>query len=254
MRQSKPLLPMYRSRFRNDNGPLISAIDICNTSTSEFLDRIHDIQTHPLRSPFQDNRFETFLCRELFLAASELQGLTYILDLYVRQPNRISSIQLEFFEDTFAAVQHALISFPQVFATGNTVIYFRQHCWRLAALIYFNMAIRKWDLASGLVKSFIDQLISALRETDLSSAWASFSDVLLWVLFIGSCGAGAKFERGWLVLEFRRVVRLLGLQSVKDIEELLKSFLYRESIFQRLLCTLLEEIDLEEIDSAEINE
>ena len=235
---------MYRSRFRS-TGPLISAIDICCGSIPDFLsDSHHYLQTHPLSSPFQNPQFEGFLWADLFFVAYELHGLTYMLDLHIQRPSTIGPAQREFFEDTWAAVQHALADFPYPHDVGITrsIVYFRQHCWRTAALLYCNMALRSWDRSSGMIKSMVEQLISALRESDLSSTWFPYPDVLLWVLSMGSFGAYATAERSWLVLELRSVVKILGLQKFEDVEALLKSLLYRDSTFQAPLRTLWHEI------------
>lgn len=235
---------MYRTRFRS-TGPLISAIDICCGRTPEFLsDSRHYLRNHPLSSPFRNPQFEGFLWGDLFSVAYELHGLTYMLDLHMERPSAIRPIHREFFEDTWAAVQHSLADFPYPHAVGiiKSVMYLRQHCWRMATLLYCNMALRSWDRSSGMIKSMVEQLISALRESDLSSIWNPFPDVLVWVLSMGSFAADATAESDWLVLELRSVVKILGLQRFEDLEALLKSLLYRDSTFQAPLRTLWKEI------------
>ena len=240
----KPQLPMYKSRFRS-GGALISAIDICNGCAPDFLaDPERYMQIHPLVSPFQNSKFETFLWGELFSASCDLHGLTYMLDLYKRWPSRIDSFQREYFEDTFAGVQHELVSFPYPTTTGGvkSTIFYRQHCWRIAALLYFNVALRTWDPASGMIRMMVEQLILALRKSDIWSMWSPFSDILLWILFIGSCGAWSNIERDWLLLELRTIVRILNLRSLEEFETLLKSFLYRESTYHEPLCYIWDEL------------
>jgi hypothetical protein len=235
---------MYRSRFR-ENGPLISAVDVCSRPMSDLLLSIQCRTPNVTkRSPFQNTIFETFLCRELFSAACELKGLTYMLDLYIRQPSKIGTLQREFFEDTYAATQHSLVSFPYPTANGGltSIMYYYQHCWRLAALIYFNIAIRCWGQASDMITSLVDQLISSLQLASLSSMWSDSPEVLLWMVFIGRCAARDKISNDWLLFEVRQGVRLLNLGNSDELEGLLKSFLYRESIFQGQLYTTWQEI------------
>jgi Fungal specific transcription factor domain len=245
MRRSKPRLPMYKSRFR-ENGPLVSAVDICSRSASDVLpSNRRYLSTRPLSSPFQSTKLEAFLWEELFSTACELHGLTYMLDLYVQQPSKIGPIQREFFEDSFAAVQYSLVAFPYPtdFSIMKSTTYFRQHSWRIAAMIYFNSAIRTWDRASDMVRSMVAQLISSLRVSDTYSMWSTFPEVLLWIVFMGSSAAWDRVERAWLVFELRYGVNLLGLRSIDELEELLKSFLYRKSMLHASLCTIWQEIN-----------
>lgn len=249
MRQSKMLLPMYRSRFREE-GPLISAVDVCNKSESElFPDSQRQvsptISTTTLRSPFQNPKFENLLWGELFSAACEMHGLSYMLDLYLRQPNKIGAIQREFFEDTYAGVQHALVSFPYPTDTGTiqSTAYYHQNCWRLAAMIYLNTAIRAFNPISIMVQAFVTKLISSLRLSDLSSMWSSFPEVLIWIAFMGRCVAMNEGERFFFSSILRDGKNLLDLNTASDLEDLLQPLLYREVVFGGKLRTIWEEIN-----------
>jgi hypothetical protein len=245
MRQSKLQLPMYKSRFR-ENGLLASAVDICSRFASESLPSTQRLlSTHSARSPFQNMELETFLCRELFSIACELQGLTYILDLHSQQPGKIGPLQREFFEDTFAAVQHSLVLFPHPTVIGvmTSTMSYRQHCWRLAAMIYLNTAVRCWGRASEMVKELVYQLISSLRGADLSSMWFDIPEISLWIVFLGSYAAWDEVNLGWLLSEFRHGVRILDLQSIDKLEDLLKSFPYRQSMFRGELCMIWQRIN-----------
>jgi hypothetical protein len=220
---SKPRLPMYKSRFR-DSRTLGSVV---------FPDQ--------LGSPFDNDRFERFLWKTLFSTACDLQFLTHLLELHKREPSKIGAVEREYFEDTYAATQHLLVSLPHpVDVTSRSITYYRQNCWRMGALLYFNIAVRRCP-SPNLLKSMTSRLIESFQESDLTSAWAPFSDVLLWILFMGSCGSWDKTEKGWFVLELRRVVRNLHLHSAEEMEDLLRTFLYRSSVFHEPLRELWEE-------------
>jgi len=220
---SKPRLPMYKSRFR-DSRTLGSVM---------FPDQ--------LGSPFNNDRFEKFLWKTLFSTACDLQFLTHLLELHKREPSKIGATEREFFEDTYAAAQHLLVSLPHPVDVANkSIIYYRQNCWRMGALLYFNIAIRQCP-TPNLLKSMTSRLIESFQESDMSMAWTPFSDVLLWILFMGCCGSWDKTEKGWFVLELRRVVRILDLHSVEEMEDSLRAFLYRSSVFDEPLRELWEE-------------
>ena len=233
---------MYRSRFRS-SGRLIAAGDVCDDSISKYLANPQlYLQIRPPSSSFANTRFETFLCPDFFTSACDMKDLTYIVDLHKSEPSRINSIQQEYFEDTYVAVQRSLAAFPLRSAASfvKSTEFYQQHCWRLAALIYNNTALRTWHVSSSWAKVLVDDLISTLQESDAITTWSSFLDVLLWTLFVGS--RGAESERGWFVLELRRVVRLLGLQTLDQVESILKCFLYRDIVFYEPLCELWEQI------------
>ena len=220
MRQSKPQLPMYKSQFR-DAEPLLSVMG-------------NDL----LGSPFENSRFETFLWKDMFSVACDLHRLTYMLELHRREEARIRDKEREYFEDTYAAVQYQLVSLPHPDAViAKSTRYYRQNCWRLAAFIYFNIAIRTCPVSS-LLKSITNRLIESLQESEMSSAWVPFSDVLLWVVFMGCCATGSEVERGWFALEWKRLVRVLGLKSFEETESLMSGFLYRSNILRKPLCEL----------------
>lgn len=93
------------------------------------------------------------------MSACEMHGLTYMIDFHARQSDKFGDIERDFFEDTYATVQHALISFPRPNAViEKSAPYYRQHCWRLAALVYFNTCIRQCEPTSPLVRCFVSEL------------------------------------------------------------------------------------------------
>lgn len=214
---------MYRSRFRDHS-----------TSRSVML-------PDQLGSPFDNDELERFLWKTLFATACDLQFMTHLLELHEREPSRIGSTEREFFEDTYAATQHLLISLPHpADVLKKSPTYYRQNCWRMAALLYFNVAIRQCP-TPNLLKSMTSRLVESFQESDMSTAWAPFSGVLLWILFMGCCASWDETEKGWFRLELRRVVRILDLQSVEEMESSLRAFLYRSSILHEPLCELWEE-------------
>jgi hypothetical protein len=221
-------------------------MDICNEFIcGQFLSCQRLLPMSPPCSPFQNNKFETLLWADLFSISCDLKGLSYILDLTITQPSKIGSVQREFFEDTFASVQHSLANFPYPYDNGvvTTVTYQHQHCWREAATIYLNTALRKWDTASPLVMAMVSEMIASLRASDLASMWASHPEILVWELFIGFCAAWDTLDRGWLLAESRYGIRLLKLEGLQELEEMLKSLLYVDSMLGLIIYTMWQEIN-----------
>jgi hypothetical protein len=202
---------MYSSRFR-ENGAQVSAIEICNRTAQDlFPGNQRYVALKPTSSPFRSNKFETFLWGELFAVACDLHRLSYMLDLNARHPKLLASVQREFFEDTYAAVLHSLVSFsyPDDVCIMKTVTYYRQHAWRVGAIIYLNTGIREWDTPMHPIKAMISEFISSLQASDMESMWSSFPEVLVWMLFVGTCGTWDRLDRSWLLHELRRGIRCL---------------------------------------------
>lgn len=81
------------------------------------------------------------------------------------------------------------------------------------------------------------QLVKSLQASDISNAWEPEhgTHALLWILFVGYCGTWGAMEKGWLMLEFRRVVHVLGLKSVEEAVEILSGLIFRECAYGKAL-------------------
>ncbi|KAE9368500.1 hypothetical protein N431DRAFT_295916, partial [Stipitochalara longipes BDJ] len=232
--KTKAPFPMYKSRFRENLMPA-SAVDICNKFESEselklFSANQHSPSTEFTRSPFPTTLFEGFLWGDLFITACDLLGLSYTLDLHMREPSKIGRLQREYFEDTFAAAQHGQVAFP--YPDDPKVVkstsYYRQHCWRTASIVYVNTALRTMYPGTCYMKELTTEIITSLHNSDQASMWYMYPEVLIWILFVGACGAYDPIGRGWFLIELRHGMMLLNIRSANELEELLKSLLYTE--------------------------
>jgi hypothetical protein len=224
MQNEAPKFPFYKTRFKDP-------------AVVDFL-----IGYSSPGNPFMTKQFETFLAPKAFSTACDLFFLSHILDLHIYEPHRFGPTQCEYFEDTFASAQHALAAMP--YSSGlpvRSVALHQQHCWRIAALIYFNTALR-YSPSPSLLKSMTKRLIEALRDSDTSTAWYPSEDVLLWIYFMGYVGCtdlyvGSKdvFERRWFMEETRRVAKILGLKSCDEMGTKLRQMLFREVSHQESL-------------------
>jgi hypothetical protein len=171
-----------------------------------------------------------------------------MLDLHCYTPEVFGLNQCEFFEDTFAWVQHALVSMPYPINTSEkSVSLHQQHCWRIAALIYCNTAIR-FCPSPNLLKSMTSRLIEGLRESDTSAGWHPFEDVLLWIYFMGYIGSvdpylgdEDSFQKRWFLEEARRLARIVGLKNSNEMGSRMRHMLYRESSFENSISQLWQD-------------
>ena len=225
----------YSSRFLAKRSR-VSAADIMNP-----VSRVYSDQNF---SPFPNNKFETFLCENLFSIACNLHALTYVLDLTSRQPSKMGPLQREFFEDTYMATQRAITLFPHPNDAEviQSPLYFRQHTWRVAVMAYVWACLRTWDISSPAIKSIISELIFSLKQSDLHSMLSDYPEVLVWVLFIGASATWDKLDRYWILRELKLGIELLRLRSASELEEFLKSLIYPESTLGEALRVIWGEI------------
>lgn len=242
-RSKAKLLPMYHSRFRGMGGRY-SAIDVCFRPSGELFSGERRTPTlPPAKSPFSSNKLETFLWGELFCVACDLYELSYMLDFNARYPKQFDSVKREAFEDTYTAAFHSLASFtyPDDATVMKTTTYYRQHAWRMAAIIYLNTAIRNWDAPMHSKNDTITDFIFYLRASDMNSMWSSNPEVLLWSLFVAVCETWDKSDRRWLLLEISHGIRILGIETAQKFEALLKNMLFVDSMRVKYLDRIWEE-------------
>ena len=181
----------------------------------------HRVPTQRLGTPFPEPTLEKFLWKSLFDCACDLHYLTYYLDLHKINPAKIGPRELEFLEDTFAAVQHELAMFPRPNSIlTRSYMYYRQHCWKIAAMLYMLTFIRT-SPSLTLMRFFVDDLLESLSETDLSSSWDSAWHVLLWCLYMGYCASARLDSLAWFSSEIRRLCTAKGVGNFEGLEQIL---------------------------------
>ena len=227
----RPLFPMYKSRLRTVVSPPPTFLNL-------------ELYTNPA--------LEKFLCKTLFSAASDLHYLTSVIrrrrDTKRKAPD-LSDDEIEYFEDTYATAQHLLVSLPhphQQARTGNASVYYqRQHAWRLAALLYFNISIRDGPTPALVSQSFTS-LVEALRASGLPGTWGEENlGILTWVIFMGYCGSKVKpVTQGWFATELSKCKTALGIETTSAFKKVLEDAgrLYMEIVQGQFVEELWKEI------------
>ncbi|KIW15317.1 hypothetical protein PV08_05362 [Exophiala spinifera] len=219
MRNKPPFLPLFRSRFYR-GGKL--------TAEAKTM-----IQT--FRKSTVDDHLQEFLGEHLAGVEDCLQNLTQLVELNSHSPRRVTSAMREFGEDTYAKVQHNIVSFSISPRDVNVSPHgHRQDAWRVAALIYLNSAIRRAP-SKYLLQSMTARLVAALQSSDMATLWGSHRTVLFWVLFIGYLGSNGQTEQIWFAVKIHQVVQAEGFQTLGEMRTVLRRFLYRDNMYDRLL-------------------
>lgn len=181
-------------------------------------------------SPFLNRELQDFLWAPLFTAAVGLQSISNLIDerLQTGSEHSLPREKTEWCEDTFAATQHRIVSFPHPDQQMvKSAMHFRQNCWRCAAFIYFNTALRTTP-ASGLIQLAVERLIDSLQHSEPWTGWTPHSHILLWILFMGFVGAASETEKGLFRLEFRRVLVQLQLPTTEEVHRVLRVQVWRD--------------------------
>ena len=206
-------------------------------SLSMYSSRYRDCSQHT-RNPFHAPYLKQFLWRSLFDCACDLYYLTYYLEAHQKYSEMFGAQELELFEDTFAAILNGLAAFPRpesIFT--KSFVYYRQHCWRIAATIYFNISLRQCPSPNNM-RHFTHDLLLSLPETDMICSWDSTWEVLLWCLFMGYCGSETFEYQGWFYVEVKQLCVAKGVDKVESLEHVLQAGPYRQScvsVFARRL-------------------
>lgn len=192
-------------------------------------------RTYPQTTGLSQSLQRFFANSPLFTVASDLQALSLTLEVKAREDGSLPSEDIIHYEDKFAAIQYGIADFPYLEHDFDTSVwYYRQNCWRNAAFIYLNTAIRT-SPSRALLRSATDRLISSLKKSELGQWWGTHSDILLWVLSMALNGDFEDDERGPFELQFRQLISHMGLPSFKNLKEVLKQQMWKDSILDQAL-------------------
>ena len=219
-----------------DKAHHISRIESNGAWTDKVSPRLPQYQSEArllnpnMGSPFPNRELQDFLWEPLFSAAVDLAHMSYLVDerLASGANNPLSREKAEWNEDTFAATQHKLVSFPHPEQQMvKSVMYFRQNCWRCAAFIYFNTVLRV-SPGGGIIRFAIERLIDSLQQSEPWTGWAPHPNVLLWVVLMGIIGSSSDAEKGLFQIEFRRLLRQLQLSTAEEVRDVLRMQVWRD--------------------------
>lgn len=113
-------------------------------------------------------------------------------------------------------------------------MYYRQNCWRNAGFVYLNTVLRSFTNLD-LLKLAISRLIDSLKKSDLRTGWGPYSNILLWILFMGLHASLDEVEKGLFALEFQRLIRGMKLCSFEQIQTILHQQLWRDWLLDQPL-------------------
>jgi hypothetical protein len=148
----------------------------------------------------------------------------------------VAPSDLEFFSVQETAVEHELLAYPALTtAQWGSYSSVMTECCRLAALIYALTALWVFESNSAMLRGPVVRLQQTLlqgMDSLLDPRRVAYSDVLLWVLFIGSHAAAGQVERAWFVAEIARPATRLGLRGWEDVRRCLRGLLYIDRAYQ----------------------
>jgi hypothetical protein len=114
-----------------------------------------------------------------------------------------------------------------------------QESVRISLFIFYYLTLLRFAPA---VMS--EMLQASLQKTDLPSFWSPYSSLLLWVIFVGVHVSRTKKERPWFVFYLARGVKLLEIQTLDQLRDVLSRFFYLDRLFGKSLTKIWEEVSL----------
>ncbi|KAL4804775.1 hypothetical protein BDV18DRAFT_142480 [Aspergillus unguis] len=129
---------------------------------------------------------------------------------------------------------------PNGEAKGDASI---EGCVRLACLIFHNSAI--WEFYPDAAPLFLKPIIAlqtSLESTIRAGCYALCRDLLIWLLFIGSCSTNIPTMRSFFVNELAAAVRLHGVSSWQELRGVLFGYFYADRAYLAPLKALWNEL------------
>lgn len=137
-------------------------------------------------------------------------------------------------------VEYRLLSMP--FDTVQHPLTSAQESIRLALFVFAQPIISVTESSAAFTRSMARQLKESLERTEMSSLWAPNFDLLLWVLIIGAHIANGQEEYPWLIAHISKLVKILQLQAVDQIEQMLLGFYYFQRSFGPTLANVWNDV------------
>ncbi|KAG2419230.1 hypothetical protein HFD88_004025 [Aspergillus terreus] len=116
-------------------------------------------------------------------------------------------------------------------------------CVRLGCLLFHNSVI--WDFYPQIAPVFPKPIIAlrkALETTLPAGYFRHCEDLLIWLLFVGSCSSGLLPDRAFFVAELASAVRRQGVGSWQALRALLMNFFYVDRVYLSPLRGLWDEL------------
>ncbi|KAL4891779.1 hypothetical protein BDV59DRAFT_181746 [Aspergillus ambiguus] len=116
-------------------------------------------------------------------------------------------------------------------------------CVRLASLLFHNSVI--WDFYPQIAPVFPKPIIALRKALEITIPAGYFhfcEDLLIWLLFIGSCSSGLLPDRSFFVAELASAVHRQGVDSWQALRALLMEFFYVDRVYLTPLRRLWNEI------------
>lgn len=118
-------------------------------------------------------------------------------------------------------------------------------CVRLACVLFHNTLM--WDFypqMAALIPRPIIALKMALEDTICTGLFSECQDLLIWLLFIGTCSAGILSERSFFKRELDAAVRKHGIENLQQLRETLLPFFYVDRCYLKHVQSVWDELQV----------
>lgn len=157
----------------------------------------------------------------------------------IKEANMIS------FSDRRASVEYRLTSMSStdgILKPADDHRYIQESS-RIAALLYANRVLRAMPNNAAMIGQLLHLLMRCLQRTNLDRRWGKYSELLLWVLFLGGTATTTAADHIWFVTQVTILAAALKLKSWMEVKGILERYLYPEHVLEKLCISFWEDIE-----------
>jgi len=119
--------------------------------------------------------------------------------------------------------------------------------WQLGVYLYVHLALRELPGVLPVEQNLLKRLKGALEaSSDLFGIWTGNLKLLLWIVFVGAAAsADGRVERGFFVRLLGLLRVQIGIRSLVEFVDVLRSVLWFEAFYRPHAVALWGEVDIE---------
>jgi hypothetical protein len=189
------------------------------------------LQRHDTHSSFLDSHFFSGpaarqICPELQQCFRYARYLVVVVDEKLTSSDSSHTSRIE----EFLTLEHRLLSLP--FEQHLTGI---EDCIRIALLLYTSVGLWNTPLYVAWVEYLVARLKIAMASLECHSRSLPYSELMLWVLFVGRYAAGAhmELEKVWFNKNLLENIAILKINKWQEARQILGGFLYVDRGFRK---------------------
>ena len=117
-------------------------------------------------------------------------------------------------------------------------------CYRLALILYCNIALWSWPKASALIKNLLDHLRQASNSCGSDLREQAHSDMLIWCLLLGSFASMDDEIQNFFLDRLQEILSRRNFKNLSQVRSTLPGYFYIDRTFENQLRSLNTKLKL----------